>query len=223
MSTFAKILIMKRLLAILFIIAALLVAAWKLGFIFKKEDKPAAPKPEGLVVSKHSAGFNESMKVTMDSYYELAESLVNWDTARTTSLLSQFKTSVDSLQIQEMQKDSAIYPTVESQWESIRSEIVGMQLDSSLYEKRVAFNSLSQMLFDLLRIVKYDAAKVYYHECPMALSNYESSAFWLSTNGEMEQRRNPYLGLYDPKYGRSMLKCGNTRDSISFVSATEGK
>ena len=73
---------------------------------------------------------------------------------------------------------------------------------------------LSQQLFDLLRIVKYDAAKVYYQECPMALNDYGTSAFWLSTDAADDKRRNPYLGLHDPKYGKAMLICGNTRDSI---------
>ena len=97
-----------------------------------------------------------------------------------------------------------------------------MQLDTSLYEKREALNTLSDNLFNLLRIVKYDVAKVYYHECPMALNNYESSAFWLSTNGDNKSRRNPYLGLHDPKYGKAMLACGSTRDSINFAGASTG-
>jgi hypothetical protein len=73
---------------------------------------------------------------------------------------------------------------------------------------------LSQQIFDLLRIVKFDAAKVYYQECPMALNNYETSGFWLSNEAADEKRRNPYLGLHDPKYSKAMLKCGSTRDSI---------
>ena len=52
----------------------------------------------------------------------------------------------------------------------------------------------------------------------MALNNYEMSAFWLSKEGEDENRRNPYLGLKGPKYGKGMLKCGDTRDSINYVA-----
>jgi hypothetical protein len=100
----------------------------------------------------------------------------------------------------------------------VKTEIVGLEADSSIYDKRESFNMLSQQLFDLLRIIKYDAGKVYYQECPMALNNYEASAFWLSVSGEDEDRRNPYLGLYDPKYGKAMIKCGSTRDSLNFIS-----
>ena len=208
---------MKRFFFVLIALVVIALVLWK--FVFKKQDQPSGPKPEGLTVSKHSNSFNESMSNAMNSYYALTESFVNWDTTKINSSLAAFKTSVDSLHIQEMEKDSAIYPTVQSQWEVIKAEIAGMQADTALYEKRESLNMLSQQMFDLLRIVKYDAAKVYYQECPMALNNYESSAFWLSTEGDPKKRRNPYLGLHDPKYGKAMLTCGATRDSINYVSS----
>ena len=212
---------MKKFLLVVAVLVIALVGAWYFG-LFKGKDKPSGPKPEGLTVSKHSNSFNESMSKTMDSYYALTESFVNWDTVKINTSLADFRTSVDSLRIQEMEKDSAIYPTVQSQWESIKAEISGMEADTSLYERREDLNMLSQQLFDLLRIVKYDAAKVFYQECPMALNNYESSAFWLSANSETKSRRNPYLGLHDQKYGKAMLTCGTTRDSINFATAPTG-
>ncbi len=212
---------MKRFLLVVVVLLIALIGAWYFG-LFKGKNNPSGPKPEGLTVSKHSSSFNESMSKALDSYYTLSESFVNWDTVKINISLADLKISVDSLRIQEMEKDSAIYPTVQSQWESIKAEINGMQADTSLYEKREALNMLSQQLFDLLRIVKYDAAKVYYQECPMALNNYESSAFWLSANSETKNRRNPYLGLHDPKYGKAMLTCGATRDSINYVTSPAG-
>jgi len=212
---------MKKLLLIVAVLVVALIGAWYFG-LFKGKNKPSGPKPEGLTVSKHSNSFNESMSNAMNSYYTLTESFVNWDTATINTSLAELKSSVDSIRIQEMEKDSAIYPTVQSQWESIKAEISGMQADTALYERREDLNMLSQQLFDLLRIVKYDAAKVYYQECPMALNNYESSAFWLSTEGDNKKRRNPYLGLHDPKYGKAMLACGATRDSINFATAPTG-
>ena len=204
---------MKKFLLVVVVLLIALVGAWYFG-LFKGKDKPSGPKPEGLTVSKHSNSFNESMSNAMNSYYDLTESFVNWDTAKVNSSIAALKIAVDSIRIPEMQKDSAIYETAQSTWESIKSEITGMQLDTSLYEKRESLNMLSDNLFNLLRIVKYDVAKVYYQECPMALNNHESSAFWLSANSETKNRRNPYLGLHDPKYGKAMLTCGTTRDSI---------
>ena len=204
---------MKKFLLVVVILVIALIGAWYFG-LFKGKDKPSDPKPEGLTVSKHSSSFNESMSDAMNSYYDLTESFVNWDTVKVNSSIAALKIAVDSIRIPEMQKDSAIYETAQSTWESIKSEITGMQLDTSLYEKRESLNMLSDNLFNLLRIVKYDVAKVYYQECPMALNNHESSAFWLSANSETKNRRNPYLGLHDPKYGKAMLTCGTTRDSI---------
>ena len=212
---------MKKFLLVVVLLLIALLGAWYFG-LFKGKDKPSDPKPEGLTVSKHSNNFNESMSQALNSYYSLSESFVNWDTTKINTSLTDLKTSIDSLRIQEMEKDSAIYPTVQSQWESIKAEISGMQADTALYAKREALNMLSQQMFDLLRIVKYDAAKVYYQECPMALNNYESSAFWLSANSETKNRRNPYLGLHDPKYGKAMLTCGATRDSINYVTSPAG-
>ena len=209
---------MKKFLLVVVILVIALIGAWYFG-LFKGKDMPSGPKPEGLTVSKHSSSFNESMSNAMNSYYDLTESFVNWDTAKVNSSIAALKVAVDSIRIPEMQKDSAIYETAQSTWESIKSEITGMQLDTSLYEKRESLNMLSDNLFNLLRIVKYDVAKVYYQECPMALNNHESSAFWLSANSETKNRRNPYLGLHDPKYGKAMLTCGTTRDSINFATA----
>lgn len=214
---------MKKVLLVVTLLIVLLVGiiAWKFIFPNKSTDEP--PKPEGLSVSKHSQGFNESMSKALNDYYALTESFVNWDTASVSTSLAKFKVSVDSIRIPEMQKDSAIYETARSTWESVKADIHGMQLDTSLAERRADLTMLSDNLFNLLRIVKYDASKVYYHECPMALNNYESSAYWLSSKGEIKNLRNPYLGLHDPKYGKSMLKCGATRDSINFSAETTGK
>ena len=214
---------MKKVLLVVTLLIVLLVGviAWK--FIFPKKSTDETPKPQGLMVSKHSSSFNESMNRALNDYYALTESFVNWDTASINSSLARFKGSVDSIRIPEMQKDSAIYETARSTWESIKADIMGMQLDTSLAERRADLTMLSDNLFNLLRIVKFDVAKVYYHECPMALNNYESSAYWLSSTGDLKNRRNPYLGLYDPRYGKAMLTCGATRDSINFSVDSTGK
>jgi hypothetical protein len=203
---------MKKFFIVLLILVLAGFVVWK--FVFQKDKKPSGPKPVGMSVSKHSEEFNLSMMKMMDTYYGLTEAFVNWDTVSVNNHAEQLKTSVDSLKLNEMAKDSAIYPTVLTQWETIKTEIVGLKADEELLEKRESLNMLSQQIFDLLRIVKYDAAKVYYQECPMALNNYEASGFWLSNEASDEMRRNPYLGLHDPKYSKGMLKCGSTRDSI---------
>jgi hypothetical protein len=203
---------MKKFLLVLLIIAVAAFAAWKL--FFQKSKKTSEPAPVGMTVSKHSDAFNQSMLKMMDAYYGLTGSFVNWDTAAITISAAGLKSAIDSLKLEEMKKDSAIYPTVESQWHVVKTEVDGLISDVTINEKRESLNMLSQQIFDLLRVVKYDVAKVYYQECPMALNNYGSSGIWLSSEAEDEKRRNPYLGLHDPKYSKAMLACGTTRDSI---------
>jgi hypothetical protein len=190
------------------------IIAWK--FFSKKEDNPVTLKPAALAVSRHSDAFNKTMAVMLAEYYSLAEAFVNWDTTAINRQAGILRFSLDSLRLGEMEKDSAIFPTVQTQWQTVKSEIEGLQADEDIGEKRESFNMLSQQLFDLLRIVKYDASPVYYQECPMAMNNYESSAFWLSADVADNKRRNPYLGLHDPKYGKGMLICGSTRDSLHY-------
>jgi hypothetical protein len=213
---------MKRVLVVILVLVIALIGAWYFG-LFKKKETSNEPKPQGLTVSKHSEGFNASVSKALNDYYTLTESFVNWDTVKINTSLAALKVSVDSIPITEMQKDTAIYETARTTWESVKADIQGMQLDTSLAERRADLTMLSDNLFTLLRIVKYDLSKVYYHECHMALSNYESSAYWLSASGDNKSRRNPYLGLHDPKYGKSMLTCGMTRDSINFSVNTPGQ
>lgn len=203
---------MKKILIASLFLAISIIIVWK--FVLKKDKKDTGILPESMMVSKHSDEFNQSVNNMMNAYYELTEAFVNWDTAAITKNSDKLKSAVEMLRLEEMQKDSAIYPTVQSQWGILKSEIDGMMADVELSDKKESLNMFSQQLFDLLRIVKYDAAKVYYQECPMALNNYESSAYWLSADATDDKRRNPYLGLHDPKYGKAMLICGNTKDSI---------
>jgi hypothetical protein len=210
---------MKRSYIILLILLAVAsVAAWKFG-LFSKKGEAIVKENSSMPVSKHSAAFNETMQQMVNAYYALTEAFVNWDTAAVSKSAMELRTALDSLKLDEMKKDSAIYPTVENQWGMVKTEITGLIGDEGLAAKRESLNMLSQQIFDLLRIVRHDASKVYYQECPMALNNYEASAFWLSADGADNKRRNPYLGLHDPKYGKGMLICGETRDSVNFVAA----
>ena len=203
---------MKKFLIFFLVLIIAAFTVWK--FVFNRNKKPSGLKPVGLLVSKHSDEFNQAMMTMMNAYYGLTEAFVNWDTSGVRANAAGLKSAIDSLKLDEMKKDTAIYPTVESQWGMVKSELDGLIADEDLSAKRESLNMLSQQIFDLLRIVKYDVTKVYYQECPMALDNHESSGFWLSNEAADEKRRNPYLGMYDPKYNKAMLTCGSTRDSV---------
>src|SRR5512146_646832 len=52
--------------------------------------------------SRHSAVFNSSVQSAMDSYHELTEAFVNWDSARVSVQAGQLQTRLDSVRLDEL-------------------------------------------------------------------------------------------------------------------------
>jgi hypothetical protein len=182
---------------------------------FRKEDPkpPAAPKAQPLAVSKYSATFNDSVNTALNDYYALTEAFVNWDTVAIRAKGTELKRSVNSINFDELKKDTAIYETAVSYKDGFNSEIQSVIDNPDITEKRRNFNSFSQNLFDLLRTIRFDASKVFVQECPMAFNDTEP-AIWLSNTATI---RNPYLGLHHPRYKGAMIECGETKDSLRFA------
>ena len=166
-----------------------------------------------LAVSKHSEAFNTSISLVLSAYYDMTEGFVNWDTTVIKKAGINLKSALDSLNLDEIKKDTLIYQTALDPYSNAKSELEAILADPSLAEKRGSLNILSDNIRNLLVIVKYDGAKVYWQECPMAFDD-DKPGNWLS---ETKDVRNPYLGTKDPKYGNSMLECGGPKDTINFV------
>jgi hypothetical protein len=137
---------------------------------------------------------------------------VQWDTVAASKNLISLKNSVDSLQYEAQQDDSISYETANTYLTAMRNDVNRMQNASDITAKRRMFNSFSNSLYEFIRVVQYDHAKVYLQECPMAFNDTET-AQWLSKTSEI---RNPYLGLHHPKYKSGMLECGEVKDSIEY-------
>ncbi len=172
----------------------------------------SGPKPPSLVVSKHSEAFNNSMEAVLDAYYKMTEAFVNWDTALINSTGTELKTALDSLKIDELQKDTIIYQTVQDYYNNSKAEVASIIADPSMAEKKGSLNILSDQLKTLWSVVKYDRQKAYWQECPMAFGE-DKPGNWLS---KTEEVRNPYMGIKDPQYGDKMLKCGGPKDTLKF-------
>ncbi|MGZ5191102.1 MAG: hypothetical protein ACXWCZ_08760, partial [Flavisolibacter sp.] len=89
-----------------------------------------------------------------------------------------------------------------------------MQTNVTLENKRKAFHHFSENFYNFLRNIKYDAAKVYLHECTMPFND-TGRAVWLSKSDTL---RNPYLGMYHPRYGSGMLECGTEEATIDYTA-----
>lgn len=193
----------------------LLVAGLLQFFIFSNQRSAnnSGSKAPPLTVSKHSEAFNTSMSSLLTAYYEMTEGFVNWDTAVINKAGSNLNLAFDNLNLDEIKKDSLIYQTALDPYKNAKNELRAIIADPSFAEKRGSLNILSDNIRNLLVIVKYDGAKVYWQECPMAFDD-EKPGNWLSRTKDV---RNPYLGTKDPKYGNSMLECGGPKDTINFV------
>lgn len=194
----------------------ILLAAAYLVYMFKFKSGPKrikGPEPIPLAVSKHSSLFNNSINTVLTAYYGMTEGFVNWDTVAVTKYAGNLKASLDTLRIDELQKDTIIYQTSLDFLANAKSETNNILQQSTLDKKREALNNLSDNLRSLFITVKYDQGKIYWQECPMAF-NEENSGFWLS---QTDAVRNPYLGNKHPKYKAEMLECGGPKDTINFM------
>lgn len=204
---------MKKILLPLLLIAAAVIV-WFM-FFNKKKSTVVDEKLQPIAVSKHSDTFNKSLEPLMGAYYAMTEGFVNWDTVAVAKAAGELKEALDSLKLSELQKDTVIYESAMGSWDNIKNELAGLTEDPTIEKKRESFNMVSQNLYDFLRIIRYDAAKVYFQECPMAFGD-DKPGNWLSKTAEV---RNPYLGTKDPKYNAGMLNCGGPKDTINFIAA----
>lgn len=194
---------------ILLVVTAFLVYK----FAFKKVDKPRE-KPKPVAVSKHSEAFNESVKSVLTYYYQMTDGFVNWNVEAVNKTATGLKMSLDSFKVEELKKDSTIYQTALFPLDNAKNNIASIIASSDWQQRRRALQDLSDNLRMLLLTVKYDDGIIYWQECPMAFGEGQLGN-WLS---EKEEILNPYLGKKDPKYGESMLNCGETKMKIDFTA-----
>lgn len=199
----------------LLLIVVLVIAVFGVWYVVsKKKTVHEEPKATPIAVSQHSDTFNTSMNKMLDDYAAMTEGFVNWDTAAIDRQAAALKQSLSTINFQEL-KDSTIYQTAISYRDNFSNDLNNIQQAAGIAKKREAFNSFSQNLYDLLRVVHYDQSKIYLQECPMAFND-SDPGMWLSRNVTI---RNPYLGLHHPKYGKAMIECGDTKDSLNYTTA----
>jgi len=166
-------------------------------------------KATALKVSKHSQQFNKSMQAVMDNYYKMTDEFMKGDTFSISTSAAKLEAALDSLKIDELKADSAIYETAMSLLGDTKTEIAGMRTDPSLQAKKESLNLFSNELFTLLLTIHYDLSKLYWQECSSAFGD-DSPGNWIS---EKEQSKNPY----DKK------DCATVKKVINFMPADSTK
>jgi hypothetical protein len=175
------------------------------------------PKGQAVAVSKHTPEFNASVATVLSDYEKLSETFVNWDSASVPASVNAMLKNVEGIKMDEIKKDSsAIYETAIGFVDNIKGTLQGMATETNIRPQREAFHNLTGNIKDFLNTVKYDREKFYLQECTMPYDG-TGVGYWISKSGEDKDRRNPYLGLKDPKYGKGMLQCGNTITEINHT------
>lgn len=202
--------------ALLVVLALIGVLAWWL-LETKKKPKDETPDLQPVAVSKYSRDFINAVDTALNNYYLLSETFVNWDSTLLADRAKNLQTNIEKVPFDELKKDTVIYQTATSYLDGFKTDLATIAGQGDITSKRRAFNTFSDNLYTLLRVVKYDGGKVYMAECPMAFNDSEA-AMWLSKTGEI---RNPYLGLHHPRYKGGMLECGEVKDSLAFMAQTK--
>lgn len=206
--TFAEKIKMRKLIgAILFI--AVIIGLWVL-FLHKKPHEES-PKQEALKVGTHSAEFNKSVGEVVTSYLSLKDAFIESDTAKIKAQQKALITSIDSIKIDELKKDTlGIFQSAQAQLGDIKSNAEAIATEKNITEMRQDFRMVSENLFPLLKTIHYEGAKLYWQNCPMAFGE-GKDANWISNTKEIN---NPYLGKNHPEYKGTMLHCGEIQDTI---------
>lgn len=200
---------MKRVLAIIFLIIIIL-GAW---FLFFKTDSKTdtTNKTESIAAAKHSDEFNQKMANTMNAYMSMKNAFVDGDTLLIKSETSKFISSIDSINLDELQKnDSSISMAMQQNISDIKANANPILQGKDLTEMRHDFSMVSENLYPFLKTVGYEGQKLYWQNCPMAFGD-DKPANWLSSTSEI---LNPYLGKNHPEYKSAMLHCGENMDSL---------
>lgn len=198
---------MKRSIIILGIIA-ILIGVW----FYKKQDTtaPDQPKDAPYKTQVNSTPLNQSVIVALSAYAEMKNAFVDADSIGAKSLTQKFIAAVDSIKINDLQKDTIIYSTIQTQLGDVKSNAVAIAGESNLTEMRKDFQMVSENFYPFLKTIGYKGPKIYWQNCPMAFGE-GKEASWISSSSEII---NPYLGKKHPEYKATMLHCGIQEDSM---------
>jgi len=195
-------------------ITAAAVAVYFIFFAKDDTEQLKAPKQQPLAQGRNTETFNKPFNDMLNSYFELKDALVEWDTVKASAAAVKLADLTDKVPLNEIKADSTIVETAKSFSGSIIAEAQAVAGENTIEGKRRSFYTLSENLFNLLRTVQYDQQVIYYDKCPMAFNDNET-AYWLANITEIV---NPYLGNKHPKYKTGMLHCGSIEDSVNYVN-----
>jgi hypothetical protein len=173
-------------------------------------DNKQVEKDAPLAVGSKSSAFNRSFAGVLNRYYQLAGSFTEADTAKITAAAQTLRVSVDSIRFDQFTADSSVTLTAVSVAQSVQGEIDGLTGEKTMEQKKREFNLITEDLYSLIRVVRYDGAVIYHMRCTNAFAD-SSEAYWLSA---VPQIVNPYMGKNIP--ADKSTGTGEISDSLHF-------
>jgi len=170
---------------------------------------------ESNVPSKYSARFYSDTRDLLIRYDSLTEAFVRWDSNAVQKNTIHLQDMLENFSGGDRQMDTAMGQSANEKMGLVKNGLKELMGANDLEAKRRKYQVLSNHFYNYLKSINYDGQAVYLQECPMAFND-DETAQWLSNKPQI---RNPYLGLYHPKYGKGMLVCGETKDSLNYGGA----
>jgi hypothetical protein len=200
---------MKKILLLLFAVVAALAVYF---FVFKgKGGGNNRPALQPLALKKHSEGFNKSVTVAMDAYFEIKNAFVDADTAKAKEACRKFVGLIDGIKLEELKKDTAsIFETAQANLNDVKMNAESLLQQTEITEMRQDFRMVSEMMYPFFKVINYEGTNMYWQNCPMAFGD-DKGANWISNTQEII---NPYLGKNHPEFKATMLHCGSIKDTI---------
>jgi nucleosome binding factor SPN SPT16 subunit len=131
---------------------------------------------------------NTAKNDVLPAYYEIKNTLVNDDaTTAVTRAKAMLNVLDDNKKIMGQYAEKLLTDT---------RKIAG---ESNIDKQRKSFATLSQTMFEAVKVLKLNTANVYRQYCPM------KKTYWLS---DVAAIKNPY-------YGDQMLTCGSVKETLA--------
>lgn len=165
-----------------------------------------------LAVGADNAVANNAFHEVMMSYESIHDALVAWDEAKATESAKSLAAQASQFPFDELKADEVVVSTAKSLMENVRAGAEKIATNKTIEQKRRAFASVSDNLYNIARTIQYNKEPLYKVSCPMAFND-EESANWIS---RVDKVVNPYLGTKHPKYKSGMLECGEVTDSLKY-------
>ena len=142
-----------------------------------------------------SADEKTAFALLTNPYFALKDALVKTDAVAAAAQAEAFQAAIKAVDMNKLSHDEhTVWMKVMGK---LATDAAGITKNKDVAKQRVAFASLSNTLYELLKVSKVDGP-IYYQHCPMF--NEGKGAHWLSKENAV---KNPF-------FGAQMISCGST-------------